>query len=123
MFGSFNCSIEIEIDSVNFNICVCYLPPLNSLRQIDAQKIYDCPLAKIYEYPYHGLTFISSRCGDMADFIEGIDDLGYRETIDFNVNKYGHLLIEFLLNSNILRGTRNLSFVLRRSLRQFGFLL
>ena len=32
------------------------------------------------------------------------------ETIDFNVNKYGHLLIEFLLNSNmcILNG-RNCS--------------
>ena len=37
----------------------------------------------------------------MVDFIEGIDDLGYRETIVFNVNKYGHLLIEFLLNSNM----------------------
>ena len=37
----------------------------------------------------------------MVDFIEGIDDLGYRETIDFNVDMYGHLMIEFLLNSNM----------------------
>ena len=34
-------------------------------------------------------------------FIEGIDDLSYRETIDFNVYKYGHLLIGFSLNNNI----------------------
>ena len=37
----------------------------------------------------------------MVGFIEGIDDLSYRETIDFKVNKYGHLLIEFFLNSNM----------------------
>ena len=98
-------SLKSKTDSVNFNICVCYLPPLNSSRQIDAQRFYDCLLANIYEYQNHGRIFIcgdfNSRCGDMVDFIEGIDDLGYRETIDFNVNKYGHLLIEFLLNSNM----------------------
>ena len=46
----------------------------------------------------------------MVDFIEGIDDLEYRETIDFNVNQYGHLLIEFLLNSNMcILNSRNCS--------------
>ena len=98
-------SLKSKTDSVNLNICVCYLPPLDSSRQIDAQKFYDCLLASIYEYQNHCRIFICynfySRCGDMVDFIEGIDDLGHRETIDFNVNQYGHLLIEFLLNSNM----------------------
>ena len=47
-------SLKSKTDSVNFNICVCYLPPLNSSRQIDAQKFYDCLLANIYEYQNHG---------------------------------------------------------------------
>ena len=79
-------SLKSKTDSVNFNICVCYLspPPLNSSRQIDALKFYDCHLANIYEYQNHGRIFIcgnlNGRCGDMVDFIEGIDDLGFRET-------------------------------------------
>ena len=96
-----------------FNICVCYLPPLISWRQIDAQKFYDCLLTNIYEYQNQGKIFIcgyfNSRCGDIVDFIEGIDDLDFRDVIDFNVNKYGHLLIDFLLNNNmcILNGRKS----------------
>ena len=37
----------------------------------------------------------------MVDFVEGINDLNHRDIVDFSVNKYGHLLIEFLLNSNV----------------------
>ena len=52
-------------------------------------KSYDCLLANSHEYQNHGCIFIcgdfNSRCGDMVDFIEGIDDLGYLETIEVNV--------------------------------------
>lgn len=89
----------------SFNICVCYLPPMNSSRQVDAQSFYDCLLTNIYQYQNDGMYFIcsdfNSRCGDMLDYIEGVDDIAHRNVQDYNVNKYGHLLIEFLLNSNM----------------------
>ena len=69
----------------------------------EAQNVFDCLLANIYEYQNRNRIFICAdfnyRYGDMVDFIEGIGDLGERETIDFNVNKYGHLQIELVLNS------------------------
>ena len=37
----------------------------------------------------------NSRCGNLIDFIEGVDELIEREVIDFTVNKYGHILIDF----------------------------
>ena len=37
----------------------------------------------------------------MVDFIEGVDCVGERNVLDFNVNKYGHLLLDFLLSSNV----------------------
>ena len=35
-------SLNSKTGNVAFNICVFYLPPLNSSLQIDAQKFYDC---------------------------------------------------------------------------------
>ena len=48
----------------------------------------------------------NSRCGEMLGFIQGVDNLEERLVIDFNVNKYGHMFTECLLNSNfrILNG-------------------
>ena len=103
-------SMENKASKEKWNICVCYLPPLNSSRQVDAQKFFDCLLANIFELQNDGKMFIcgdfNSRCGDMLDFIQGIDDIEQRLVIDFNVNKYGHMFIDFLLNSNscILNG-------------------
>lgn len=79
---------------------------LNSSRQRDAHKFYGCLLTSIYECQNYGQLFLfcgdfSSRCGAMVDFIEGIDDLSQQYVIDFSVNRYGHLLIECLLNSNM----------------------
>ena len=42
----------------------------------------------------------NSRCGDLKDYIEGVDAIGNREVIDFQVNSYGHILLDFLINSN-----------------------
>ena len=79
--------------------------PLNSSRQIDTQKKNTIVSTDIYEYQNNGRIFIrgvfNSRCGDMVDFVEGINDLNHRDIVDLSVNKYGHLLIEFLLNSNV----------------------
>lgn len=50
----------------------------------------------------------NSRIGDMQD-IEGVDDIQCREDLDYNVNKYGHLLIDVLQSSNMctLNGRNN----------------
>ena len=41
------------------------------------------------------------RCGDLNDFIRGVDCIPDREIIDFHLNKYGELLIDFLINTNM----------------------
>ena len=98
-------SLKLKLCQSNLNICVCYLPPLNSSRQIDAQSFYDCLLTNIYNYQNDGDLFIcgdfNSRCGDMQAFIEGVDNIDYRKVLDYNVHKYGHFLIDFLLSSNM----------------------
>ena len=37
----------------------------------------------------------------MVDFIEGVDNVHERNIVDYNINKYDYLFIEFLLNSNM----------------------
>ena len=43
----------------------------------------------------------NSRCEDMVDFIEGVDCVGECNVLDFDVNKYDHLRIDFFLSSNM----------------------
>ena len=93
--------------------CVCYLPPENSSRFIDVNTFYDSLLTDIYKYQGQGILFVcgdfNSRCGDLDDFIRGIDKVCEREIIDFSLNKYGKILIDFLINTNmcILNGRSN----------------
>ena len=42
----------------------------------------------------------NSRRGDNDDFIRGIDEICDREVIEFNQNKYGEILLDFLINVN-----------------------
>ena len=43
----------------------------------------------------------NSRCGDLDDFIRSVDCLPDCDILDFNLNKYGEMLIDFLINTNI----------------------
>ncbi|VDI50696.1 Hypothetical predicted protein [Mytilus galloprovincialis] len=43
----------------------------------------------------------NSRCSDTSDFIEGVDEIPSRETIDQGSNANGDLLIDFLVDCNI----------------------
>ncbi|VDH92415.1 Hypothetical predicted protein [Mytilus galloprovincialis] len=93
-----------------FNACVCYLPPVDSTRNVDAQEFYDTVLSQIHTYGKTGLFFmcgdLNSRCADMEDFIPGVDDIIERDVIDYVSNAYGEILCDFLINSNccILNG-------------------
>ena len=89
------------------------MSPENSSRFFDVNTFYDSRLTDIYKYQGQGILFVcgdfNSRCGDLDDFIRGIDKVCEREIIDFSLNKYGKILIDFLINTNmcILNGRSN----------------
>ena len=95
-------------------LCVCYLPPENSSRQADVFGFYDNLLTGIYEFQDMGPVCLfgdfNSRCADLNDYIKGVDNLSDGEVVDFQVNKYGHILLDFLINSNfcILNGRNSI---------------
>ena len=82
--------------------CVCYLPPENSSRRIDVNAFFDSLLSDFYVFQNIGKPFIfgdfNSRCGDLEDFIAGVDDITARKVTDYKANYYGERLIEFLIN-------------------------
>ena len=45
----------------------------------------------------------NGRCGDLDDFIRGVDCIHVpdREIIEFDLNQYGKLSIDFLINTNM----------------------
>ncbi len=93
------------------NLCVYYLPPEGSTRNVDVDHFYETLLSEIYVYHNNGMFYIcgnlNSRIGDSVDFIEGVDDLPEREIIDLRHNLYGDKMIDFLLRANccVLNGS------------------
>ncbi len=86
-------------------LCMCYLPPKKSLHGNGGDVFYNTLLSQIYSYQNEGLICVcgdlNSRCGDLSDYIEGVDDIPRRECIDTEENEYGDLLIDFLVNTNM----------------------
>ncbi|VDI22790.1 Hypothetical predicted protein [Mytilus galloprovincialis] len=108
-----------------FCICVCYLPPKGSTRTNDPEQFYSDLTRQVYMYQNLGKLYIlvvgdfNSRCLDTSDFIEGIDELPNRETIDQGSNANGDLLIEFLVDCNICmingrKGKQNFTCISKR---------
>ena len=62
-----------RVHNYKVNLCVCYLPPENSTRQIDQDLFFNTLLVQVYEYQNDGLFYIcgdfNSRCADEYDFI------------------------------------------------------
>ena len=62
------------------------------------------PLTQIYMYqdsgPYIICGDFNARCGNDSDFIEGVDEVPERETVDFRKNSYGEIFLDFLIKSN-----------------------
>ena len=96
--------------SQTFSVAVCYLPPANSTRQVDAADFYENLLANVYRFQKLGAFLImgdlNSRCANSQDYIEGVDTIAERNVVDFSSNAYGELLIQFLISANccILNG-------------------
>ena len=87
-----------------FRVCVCYLPPEGSSRKFDAQDFYDSLLTHIYMYqtdcPFVICGDFNGRVGNLKDFIDGTDQIPDRNVVDRKINRYGELLIDFLVSSN-----------------------
>ena len=90
--------------SDSFFTCVCYLPPTDSSRNIDANEFFDQHICQIHQYCKTSMFSMcgdfNARCADSQDFIAGVDNIPERQVIDFTANKHGELLCEFLINSN-----------------------
>ena len=94
-----------KFDDFTLLPCVCYLPPENSSRFFDSNHFFECLLTDIYSFQGCGMIYIcgdfNSRCGNLDDFITGVDDIVPRHIVDFSCNSYGEQFIDFLINANM----------------------
>lgn len=93
----------------DFCCCVCYVPPTDSTRAVDLNEFYDTLMCQVHLYCRDMFFFIcgdfNARCGDLEDFIPGVDSIPERNVVDYYVNKEGESLCEFLdTNCCILNG-------------------
>ena len=96
-----------------FNMCVCYLPPVDSSRHIDPHDFFETLLSQVYCFQQNGPFLIcgdfNSRLGKNTDFIEGVDDITQRQILDTTENTYGQICCDFLVSANccVLNGRNN----------------
>ena len=104
-------------------LCACYLPLETSTRRRDAAEFLDTLVGQVYEYQNHGLVFIgvdfNGRCGDLSEYIEGVDDIPDREVIDGVENGHGNALVDFMISANLCMlngrlGTNNFTCILHK---------
>ena len=86
-------------------ICVCYLPPADSPRAVDAEKYFDELLCQSHKYQNEGVILLcgdfNARCSDQEEYISGVDHVPNRKVLDFERNKQGDLLIDFMVATNM----------------------
>ena len=86
-------------------LCSCYLPPKDSSYKVDGDLFFNDLLHQIYSYQNEGLVCISgdvnARLGNMQDFIEEVDEVPLRDTIDSSCNDYGDIFHDHLTSCNM----------------------
>ena len=91
-------------NNTELHTCVCYLPPIDSTRNVDANEFFDNLICQMHEYCKNATFYIcgdfNARCSNFQDFIEGVDNIQDRNVVDFSSNKFGELLCDFLIDSN-----------------------
>lgn len=115
-----------------FVISACYLPPKDSTRASDSEAFFTKLLEQVYTYQNIGPVYIlgdfNARCGDLTDYVEGVDEIIGREVIDNVTNDHGHHLIDFLFDTcfclvNGRVGTQNFTCVSGRGKSVVDYLL
>lgn len=89
----------------SLKFCVCYLPPSNSTRAVNAEEFFHTLMYHIYEYQANSLVTVfgdfNARVGDQEDFIAGVDTIPMRNIVDYGKNQYCELFIDFLISTNM----------------------
>lgn len=84
--------------------CVCYVPPVNTTRDVCVQSFLDTLISHIYMYQNDGPFYLcgdfNARLGDRLDYIAGVDEIPDRDVIDLGRNAYGESFADFLVNIN-----------------------
>ena len=66
--------IKSVVSNESVYLCICYLSPENSSRQVDAEQFYAELMKQVYQYQNYGKTIacgdFNSRIGDESDYIE-----------------------------------------------------
>ncbi|CAC5394515.1 unnamed protein product [Mytilus coruscus] len=81
---------KLNLDNI-FYACVVYLPPENSTRAVNVDEFLESLMTQIYTIPNGKQCYLcgdfNSRCGDLNDFVEGVDTLPERQVVDYKTNK------------------------------------
>ena len=89
------------------------MPPSDSTGNIDLGEFYDTLRFQIHSHCKCDCFYLcgdfNSRCGDLRDFIAGVDSIPNGNVIDYTINKEGERLCEFFVDSNccIMKGRNN----------------
>lgn len=86
-------------DNNKFYACVVYLPPENSTRAVNIYEFLDTLMTQVYTIPDGKMFYLcencNSRCGDLSNFVEGVDNLPECSIVDFKFDRYGSMLCDF----------------------------
>ncbi len=89
---------------VSIVICSCYLPPIDSSRSVNGEQYFEELLCQCHKYQNEGIILIggdfNARCAELSEYIEGVDKVPTRSAIDLTVNRYGELLMDFMISTN-----------------------
>lgn len=95
---------KCKVSDISMCICVCYLPPSGTSREVDSNAFFDTLMTQVYTYQKLGMFYIcgdvNSRIADEADYIPGVDNIPERIVLDFTRNQYCEAFIDFLINVN-----------------------
>ena len=71
-------------------MCVCAICHQRAAQEDDSL------LSQVYMYQNYGNVylcgFFNCRCGELEDFLEGVDDVPDRDVVDHTTNGYGQFL-------------------------------
>ena len=63
------------MNGYKLNVCICYLPTVNSSRPVDCDEYFIELMKKVYEYQKDGEIIIcgdfNARCADECNYIGG----------------------------------------------------
>ncbi|CAC5421696.1 unnamed protein product [Mytilus coruscus] len=81
---------KLNLDNI-FYACVVYLPPENSTRAVNVYEFLESLMTQIYTIPNGNQFYLcgdfNSRCGDLNDFVEGVDTLPERQVVDYKTKR------------------------------------